>query len=115
MKLLTKELEAKLPPLHSTQDGGKDIMATLKFFTPDASWTWYAVEYDPVDKLFFGLVCGFETELGYFGLDQLESVRGPLGLRIERDIYFEPVPLYTLLPKRTTPPHLLSSKPIVTP
>ena len=102
MKLLTKELEAKLPPLHSTQDGGKDIMAVVKFFTPDASWTWYAVEYDPVDKLFFGL-------------DQLESVKGPLGLRIERDIYFEPVPLYTLLPKRTTPPHLLSSKPIVTP
>ena len=114
MKLLTKALEAKLPPLHSTEDGGKDIMAVVKFFTPDASWTWYAVEYDPVDKLFFGLVCGFETELGYFGLDQLESVRGPLGLRIERDIYFEPVPLYTLLPKRRTPCHL-SSKPIVMP
>ena len=76
-------------------------MATLKFFTPDASWTWYAVEYDPVDKLFFGLVCGFEKELGYFSLDELKSIRGLLGLRIERDIFFTPVPLYSLLPKRS--------------
>ena len=96
MKLLTKELEAKLPPLHSTEDGGKDIMAVVKFFTPDASWTWYATEYDPKERVFFGLVDGFEKELGYFSLDELESVRGALGLAIERDLYFEPTKLKDL-------------------
>lgn len=90
MKLLTKELEAKLPPLYSQDGKGDDALALVKFFTPDSSWTWYATEYDPVERVFFGLVDGLEKELGYFSLDELESVKGPLGLRIERDIYFEP-------------------------
>ena len=64
-------------------------MVQVKFFTPDAQWTWYATEFDGED-LFFGLVVGLETELGYFSLLELESVRGPLGLPIERDMYFEP-------------------------
>jgi len=42
------------------------------------------------DWLFYGLVDGFEKEWGYFSLKELESVRGPLGLGIERDIYFKP-------------------------
>jgi hypothetical protein len=33
--------------------------------TADSSWTWYSTEFDGED-LFFGLVVGFETELGYF-------------------------------------------------
>ena len=33
-----------------------------------------------------------EEEWGYFVLSELESVRGPLGLEIERDLYFEPGP-----------------------
>ena len=90
MKLLTKELEAKLPPLYSQDGKGDEAIALVKFFTPDSSWTWYATEYDPNERVFFGLVDGLEKELGYFSLDELESVRGPLGLRIERDIYFEP-------------------------
>jgi hypothetical protein len=38
--------------------------------------------------MFFGLVVGLETELGYFTLNELESVRGPMGLKIERDRHF---------------------------
>lgn len=90
MKLLTKELEAKLPPLYTNDGKGDEAIALVKFFTPDSSWTWYATEYDPNERVFFGLVDGLEKELGYFSLDELESVKGPLGLRIERDIYFEP-------------------------
>src|SRR5665811_323998 len=41
---------------------------------------------------FFGYVCGMEEEWGYFVLSELESVRGPLGLEIERDLYFESGP-----------------------
>lgn len=93
MKLLTKELRAKLPKLGATEDipGGERI-AIVKFFTPDSSWTWYAVEFDGDDQ-FFGWVHGFEKEWGYFSLKELESVRGRLGLPIERDRYFKPTKL----------------------
>ena len=40
---------------------------------------------------FFGLAIGLEIELGYWSLAELEQVRGPLGLPIERDLYFEPL------------------------
>ncbi|NJN64270.1 MAG: DUF2958 domain-containing protein [Acidobacteria bacterium] len=36
---------------------------------------------------------GHETELGYFSLAEIAAVRGPLKLRIERDLGFEPKPL----------------------
>ena len=62
---------------------------TIKFFTPDSQWSWYPTEFDGNDIL-FGLVSGLEVELGYFSLSELESVRGELGLPIERDLYYEP-------------------------
>ena len=87
MKLLTKEIEKRIPALYA-QENEEDATVYVKFFTPDSSWTWYATEYDPEQRLFFGLVEGLEKELGYFSLDELESTRGPLGLPIERDMYF---------------------------
>jgi hypothetical protein len=89
MKLMTKEIEKKLPKLYST-DGKKNKKAIVKYFTPDAQWTWYGIEYDKDTKTFFGLVCSIEKEFGYFSLDELKKVKGPLGLPIERDLYFEP-------------------------
>ena len=69
-----------------------DAVAQVKFFTPDSSWTWYASEFDGED-IFFGLVIGHFVELGYFSLAELEETTGPLGLHIERDLYFEPAAL----------------------
>jgi len=91
MMLLTKENKKQLPKLYS-QENVKDPMVWVKFFTPWTSWTWYATEFDGKD-LFFGWVCGQEKELGYFSLRELMSVRGPVGLKIERDRYFRPMPL----------------------
>jgi len=89
MKLMTKELEKLFPPLYATEEKDpKDIKIIAKFFTPWSNWTWYATEYDPQKRIFFGYVRGLENELGYFSLDELESCRGPLGLEIERDLYF---------------------------
>ena len=65
----------------------------LKFFTPDSSWTWYLTEYDPEERLAFGLVIGHERELGYFSFTELEQLRGPMGLPVERDLQFKPTPL----------------------
>ena len=86
--LLDDETRKKLPPLYSGEQLGLEAQALAKFFTPDANWTWYASEFDG-DNIFFGLVSGLEVELGYFALSELEEVRGPLGLPIERDLHFE--------------------------
>lgn len=97
MKLLTKEILERLPALYATEKQS-DPLAQVKFFTPDSNWTWYATEFDPVEGSFFGLVDGFEKEMGYFSLSELEQARGPLGLPIERDRSFEPTPLSKLHP-----------------
>lgn len=94
MKHSPYALRRALPPLRSTEHEA-DPLARVKFFTPWSNWTWYATEFDGKDT-FFGLVVGFETELGYFSLLELEAIRGPCGLRIERDLYFKPTPLSQL-------------------
>lgn len=96
MKLLTKEILEKLPKLYTQEEKGLEAVAIVKFFTPDSNWTWYATEFDG-DDLFFGLVDGFEKEIGYFRLSELQSVKGALGLPIERDMYFKPKTLKELM------------------
>lgn len=100
MKLLTKELEKKL-----TEQGKADPdqivapyknVALVKFFDPTGSWTWYASEYNPDTKMFYGLVDGHEKEFGYFSFDELLQLRLPMGLKIERDLYFKPTSLLEL-------------------
>ena len=94
MMLLTKAIEKKLPALYSTEEiPSDDKICQVKFFDPCGSWTWLAVEYDPVEKLFFGWVDGFEAEWGYFSLDELKSYKGRLGIGIERDRWFTPKPM----------------------
>lgn len=88
MKLLTQELLKTLPGIGDTENQ-PDPIVRCKFFTPDGNWTWYVLEFDGKDT-FFGLVNGFEQELGYFSLGELQSVRGKLGLPVERDLYFQP-------------------------
>ncbi len=92
MPLLTPALRASLPPLYG-QEATPDPVVYARFFTPDSNWTWLATEFDPEEGRFFGLVDGFEAELGYFLLEELETSRGPHGLPIERDVHFTPRPL----------------------
>jgi hypothetical protein len=93
--LLTKEIKESLPQLYANEEIGLQAQAIVKFFTPDSNWTWYGSEFDGED-VFFGLVIGFEAELGYFSLAELKSVRGPMGLPIERDLHFQPKTLQEL-------------------
>ncbi|HEY3331946.1 MAG TPA: DUF2958 domain-containing protein [Capsulimonadaceae bacterium] len=92
MELLPPEIAAILPELYS-QEHVDDPVVRVKFFTPDSSWTWYALEFDPDERLCFGLVDGLEEELGYFSLDELQHVRGRFGLPVERDLWFTPMKL----------------------
>ena len=87
MQLLTKEIENRFKKIGS-QEKIKDPEIIVKFFDPTGSWTWYATEYNSKDQIFFGLVHGWDKELGYFSLEELESVKGSFGLGIERDRYF---------------------------
>lgn len=96
MELLPNDLATRMPALYATEQE-PDPTAHVRFFTPDSNWTWYGFEYDPADKIFFGLVDGFEKEWGYFSLDELTEAHGPLGLPIERDLYFKPTPRSILL------------------
>jgi len=96
MELISNKLKNKLPKLFEQDDKGLNAIAYVKFFTPDSNWTWYATEFDGKDT-FFGLVDGLCKELGYFSLSELKSVRGPLGLKIEKDLYFEPTILEELI------------------
>lgn len=63
----------------------------VKLFTPDAGATWLLTEIDPDDHDHaFGL-CDLglgATELGWFSLQELATVRGRLGLPVERDLHF---------------------------
>lgn len=95
MKLLTEELKKKIPPLYSTETVPlEDKVFVCKFFCPWNGWTWFVLEMEQGREgvLFFGYVEGFEKEWGYFTLKELESVTGPTGLKIERDLHFENVP-----------------------
>jgi hypothetical protein len=107
MKLLTKEIRKKMPPLYSQENKGGKAVAYVKFFTPDSSWTWWVTEGSPIkdeegreiDFRFFGLVDGHFRELGYFTLSELEAAKGPMGLPIERDLYWKPKTLEEIAPE----------------
>ena len=98
MKLLTEALKRKLPRLYSQEGLGGKAIAHVKLFTPDSSWTWHIVEWDGED-ICFGLVDGMERELGYFSLKEIEAVRGPMGLPVERDLNWEPKTLEEIAPE----------------
>jgi hypothetical protein len=66
------EVASSLPTLYACEKVD-DPIAQLKFFIPDGSWTWYLLEFDPEQRLAFGLVIGHERELGYFSLQELEE------------------------------------------
>jgi hypothetical protein len=94
MELLPDLIAQQIPPLYA-QETSPDPIAHVKFFTTDSNWTWYVTEYDAQD-LFFGLVQGFEEELGYFSLHELTQGTDPMGLGVERDLNFQPTPLSQL-------------------
>jgi hypothetical protein len=119
MKLVTAEIKKTLPGPRATENDG-DPLARVKFFNPAGVGTWYATEGWNVirepgggyreaplseyprtngetieDTIFFGWVSlGMgEGELGTFSLREIEAFKGPLGIGIERDLYFRPTKL----------------------
>ena len=94
MQLLTKALEQRFAQVGS-QENDSDPLIIAKFFNPTGAGTWYASEYDPQTRTFFGYVSIFadhNDEWGYFSLDELATYQGRFGLGIERDLYFKEQP-----------------------
>lgn len=97
LKLMTRELETSFHQQGSTADKHEtEVVVIAHYFS--SSWDWWATEYDSERRIFFGLVRGFEVELGYFSLDELEenscNIR-PFG-GIERDPHWSPRSLATV-------------------
>jgi len=92
MLLLTKELEKRFAQVGSQEEvPTEDKIIIAKFFNPTGAGTWYATEYDPTTKEFFGYVSIFGDdcdEWGYFSLAELQEYKGQFGLGIERDLHF---------------------------
>jgi len=100
VKLLTKELLTRFAKLGRQEDSA-DPIVVAKFFNPTGAGTWYATEYDPESKEFFGFVSIFgdwNDEWGSFSLAELECYRGNFGLGIERDLYFGEKPISQVVP-----------------
>lgn len=100
MKLLTTSLRTQLLRNGATRkhldeqgESDPDFLPVVKLFTPDAACTWLLTELDPDDPdIAFGL-CDLGMglpELGSVSMSELESVRGRLGLPVERDLHFTP-------------------------
>jgi hypothetical protein len=101
MKLLTDAQREKLLKNgreSRANEGGVDHFPVVKLFTPDAGATWLLSELDPDEPdIAFGL-CDLGMgcpELGYVSLSEIASVRGRLGLPVERDRHFTPTKCLT--------------------
>ena len=72
--------------------GDDDVEPVVKLFTPDAGCTWLLVSLDPDEPDIayglcdLGLGC---AELASVSIAEIKSVRGAVGLPVERDLHFE--------------------------
>lgn len=92
MKLMTKEIEEKLSstPIGSTDGKGFDADVVVKYFNPMGAGTWIITEgekQEDGDWLLYGYCHILEWEWGYMMLSELENLKLPFGMTIERDLY----------------------------
>ena len=91
MELISKEIKNQIPKLYETEEQN-DPIAYVKLFLD--GWTWYITELSIDNNICFGYVISpFESELGYFSLNEIKSIKGSLGLGVERDLSFKPTKL----------------------
>ena len=91
MQLMTPELREQL--IANGKDREGEHFPAVKYFHPIGASKWLIYAMDPDDNDYLhclaDLGMGF-PELGGVLLSELQNFRGPLGLGIERDLYFEP-------------------------
>lgn len=90
--LIPEEIISSIPKLYETERSLNPI-CHVKLFTPDSVFSWFIIELSIDGDTCYGFVKGFENELGYFSLSELENIKGALGLGVERDLSFKPTAL----------------------
>ena len=91
MELIPQEIKELIPKLYETEEQN-DPVAYIKLFLD--GWTWYITELSIDNNICFGYVISpFESELGYFSLNEIKLIKGTLGLSVEKDISFKPTKL----------------------
>ena len=94
MELIPQEIKELIPKLYETEKQNDPIVYVKLFLD---GWTWYITELSIDNNICFGYVISpFESELGYFSLNEIKSIKGSLGLSVERDILFKPTKLSTI-------------------
>lgn len=98
MQLLTDEIKAQL--IHNNVTArDTDHIPVVKWFTPWENATWIVTEMEPDGRCFGLCDVGHGTpELGYVSVEELEDIKGPFGLTIERDLFFrtdKPLSMWT--------------------
>ena len=95
-KLMTKEIGDTIPALYANEhvEDYDSVLAHIKLFSPYNGWRWFVTEWEAETGLCFGLVQGYETEMGYFSLDELAeaTVFGRVPA-VERDLHWKPTTL----------------------
>ena len=90
-KLIPKKLLNRIPKLYETEEQNNPI-AYVKLFLD--GWTWFITEISIDNNICFGYVISpFGAELGYFSLEEIKSIKGTLGIGVERDLSFKPTKL----------------------
>lgn len=114
MKLFTKGIIDALAKQGDTRNmSAEDITVVAKFFNPVGAGSWYIYDYYRVEDggevredgtpeiftAFANLNDPMCAECGDVSLAELEALRLPMGLGIERDIHFKPMPLQEVIDK----------------
>jgi hypothetical protein len=94
MQLLTKAITKKAMNQYLM---AKDMKQTVvaKYFDPTGSWSWYLMNMeDESGDYAWGIVKGYELEIGSFSIAEMMEIQLPFGLGIERDINWVPKPAH---------------------
>lgn len=90
-ELIPQELQQTIPKLYEAEEQ-TDPIAYIKLFV--GGWSWYITEISIDTDICFGYVISpFGSELGYFSLNELATIKDSLGVGVERDLSFMPIPL----------------------
>lgn len=103
MKMMTKELEGKIPSLNKLEELDNPL-SIIHYFHAFGAGDWYVIAGDKQengDWLFYGYVKSplgaMFDEFGTFTLNELTSVKKFGVNAIERDLYWEEVPINEII------------------
>ncbi len=91
MELIPQEIRKSIPTLYATEDMDEsDILVYVKLFIN--GWSWFITELSINNDLAFGYVVSpfCDGELGYISIEEIQTIKGSLGIGVERDISFKP-------------------------